>query len=413
MRTIREILRLKWSLSRSHRETARSLGISAGAVASVVARAGQLGLTWPDVEPLSEDELDRRLYGPRLAARATREESDPVWIHTELRRAGVTLELLHLEYLAVVVPDQLGTGVTDPCRYEPGLQRTYNEWAHHYDTVVIPARPRAPRDKAKVEAGVLVAERWILARLRHEVFHSLAALNARIRELLTALNERPMRGYGGQSRRDLFERCDRPALRALPPTRYEHADWRTATVNIDYHVEVEKHLYSVPHQLIHEKVDIRVTATLVDILLRGVRVYLHRRSFEIGKYTTIPEHMPKSHRAHAEWSPSRLIHWGGTIGPQTAALIAAILESRRHPEQGYRSCLGLLRLSKHYPAERLEAACGRALLAGARSYRHVANILKHGLDRTTGPAEPTAQTLPLHENVRGADFYATVKGLAE
>jgi transposase len=184
-------------------------------------------------------------------------------------------------------------------------------------------------------------------------------------------------------------------------------------VNIDYHVDVEKHLYSVPHQLIHEKVDVRVTATMVDLLLRGVRVYLHRRSFDIGGYTTIPEHMPKAHRAHAEWSPSRLIRWGGTIGPQTAALVAAILESRRHPEQGYRSCLGLLRLSKHYPAERLEAACARALLAGARSYRHVANILKHGLDRTTGSPEPTAQALPLHENVRGADFYATVKGLSE
>jgi transposase len=511
MRTIREILRLKWSLSRSHRETARSLGISAGAVGSVVSRAAALGLTWAAVEPLTEEELDRRLHGPRLPAHATRAEPDPVWIHTELRYQSVTLELLHLEYLAdhpdgyrysafcaryrewvgrqrlsmrqvykagekifvdyagqqphlvdpttgevipvelfvavlgasnytfaeatlsqqsadfigshsraveffggvsaIMVPDQLRTGVGQPCRYEPGLQRTYAEWAQHYDTVIIPARPRAPRDKAKVEAGVLVAERWILARLRHEVFHTLPALNARIRDLLVALNDRPMRTYGGQSRRQLCERFDRPALRPLPTTRYEHADWRQARVNIDYHIAVDHHCYSVPHQLVHEQVDLRVTATLVDVLLRGSRVYLHRRSFVVGGFTTIDEHMPKAHRAHREWSPSRLIRWGATVGPQTAALVSAILESRRHPEQGYRSCLGLLRLSKRYPADRLEAACARALLAGARSYRHVDNILKHGLDRTPTPTEPVTLALPLHENVRGADFYAALKGI--
>jgi len=510
MRTIREILRLKWLLQRSHRETARSLGISAGAVASVVTRAAGLGLTWSLVEPLTEDDLDRRLYGPRLPAQASRAEPDPVWIHTELRRKGVTLELLHLEYLAdhpdgfrysafcrryrdwtlrqrlsmrqvytagektfvdyagqqphlvvpltgelvpvelfvavlgasnytfaeatltqqsadfiashsraveyfggvsaIIVPDQLRTGVGRPCRYEPGLQRTYAEWAQHYDTVIIPARPRAPRDKAKVEAAVLVAERWILARLRHEVFHTLGDLNARIRELLTWLNDRPMRSYGGQSRRALFERFDRPALRPLPTTRYEHADWRQARVNIDYHVDVEHHLYSVPHQLLHELLDVRVTATMVDIYRRGVRVYVHRRSFAVGRFTTIAEHMPKAHRAHLEWSPTRLINWGATVGPQTAALVTAILESRRHPEQGYRSCLGLLRLGKRYSAERLEAACARALRAGARSYRSVENILKHGLDRAAVPADAASLPLPLHENVRGADFYGSLKG---
>lgn len=196
--------------------------------------------------------------------------------------------------------------------------------------------------KAKVEAAVLVAERWILARLRHEVFHTLGALNARIRELLVWLNDRPMRSYGGLSRRALFERFDRPALRPLPTTRYEHADWRQARVNIDYHIDVEHHLYSVPHQLFGEQLDVRVTATMVDIYRRGTRVYVHRRSFTVGGFTTIAEHMPKAHRAHLEWSPTRLINWGATIGPQTAALVSAILESRRHPEQGYRSCLGLL-----------------------------------------------------------------------
>ena len=265
-------------------------------------------------------------------------------------------------------------------------------------------------EKAKVEAAVLVAERWILARLRHEVFHTLGALNARIRELLTWLNDRPMRSYGGQSRRALFERFDRPALRPLPTTRYEHADWRQARVNIDYHIDVAHHLYSVPHQLLGEQLDVRVTATMIDVYRRGTRVYVHRRSFLVGGFTTIPEHMPKAHRAHLEWSPTRLINWGATIGPQTAALVSAILESRRHPEQGYRSCLGLLRLSKQYPTDRVEAACARALRAGARSYRSVANILKHGLDRTPSAPETASLPLPLHENVRGADFYGSLKG---
>jgi transposase len=311
---------------------------------------------------------------------------------------------------AIFVPDQLRTGVGRPCRYEPGLQRTYAEWARHYDTVIIPARPRAPRDKAKVEAGVLVAERWILARLRHEVFHTLGDLNARIRALLTWLNDRPMRSYGGQSRRTLFERFDRPAIRPLPTTRYEHADWRQARVNIDYHLDVAHHLYSVPHQWRGELLDVRVTATMIDIYRRGVRVCVHRRSVAVGGFTTIAEHMPKAHQAHLEWSPTRLINWGATVGPQTAALVSAILESRRHPEQGYRSCLGLLRLSKRYSADRLEAACARALRAGARSYRSVDNILKHGLDRTAVPADTASLPLPLHENVRGADFYGSLKG---
>ena len=230
------------------------------------------------------------------------------------------------------MPDQLRTGVGRPCRYEPGLQRTYAEWARHYDTVIIPARPRAPRDKAKVEAAVLVAERWILARLRHEVFHTLGALNARIRELLTWLNDRPMRSYGGQSRRALFERFDRPALRPLPTTRYEHADWRQARVNIDYHLDVEHHLYSVPHQLFGEQLDVRVTATMIDIYRRGARVYVHRRSFAVGGFTTIPEHMPKAHRAHLEWSPTRLINWGATDRPADGG--AGERDSREPPAPG-------------------------------------------------------------------------------
>jgi transposase len=507
MRKIREILRLKWVAERSHREAARSLGVSPGAVASVVGRAKVCGLTWAQVEALSDDALERTLYGPPAGeVEGERPEPDLIWIHQELRRPGVTLELLHVEYLAlhptgyrysafceryrtwrarqrlsmrqvhkagekafvdyagmrptlvdagtgevtpvelfvavlgasnytfavatrtqqsadwiashsdaveyfggvpaVWVPDQLRTGVSAPCRYEPGVQRTYAEWAEHYQTVVIPARPAKPRDKAKVEVAVQVAERWILARLRHQVFFSLAALNARIRELLTDLNARPMKGYGGRARRDLFEQFDRPALQPLPAERFVYAEWLQARVNIDYHIEVQRHYYSVPHALIHETVDVRLSATTVDVFHRGTRVWLHTRDDTPGRHTTIAAHMPHAHRAHLEWSPSRLIRWGGTIGAATQALVEAILANRPHPEQGYRSCLGLLRLEKQYGAARVNAACARALAAGARSYRHVDSILKHGLDRQGVLVEaPASRSTRLHDNVRGPAYY--------
>jgi transposase len=507
MRKIREILRLKWVAQRSHREAARSLGVSPGAVASVVGRARVCGLTWAQVEALTDDVLERTLYGPPTGEiDGDRPAPDVVWIHQELRRPGVTLELLHVEYLAqhptgyrysafceryrawrarqrlsmrhvhkggekafvdyaglrptlvhaatgevtpvelfvavlgasnytfavathtqqsgdwiashsdaveyfggvpaVWVPDQLRTGVTVPCRYEPGVQRTYADWAEHYQTVVIPARPAKPRDKAKVEVAVQVAERWILARLRHQVFFTLEALNARIRELLTELNARPMKGYGGRSRRDLFEQFDRPALQPVPAERFVHVDWLRARVNIDYHIEVQRHYYSVPHALIHDTVDVRLSATTVDVLHCGTRVWLHRRDDTPGHHTTIAAHMPHAHRAHLEWSPSRLIHWGGTIGASTQALVEAILASRPHPEQGYRSCLGLLRLEKRYGAARVNAACARALAAGARSYRHVDSILKHGLDRQGVLVEEAApRSARVHDNVRGPAYY--------
>lgn len=511
MRKLRDILRLKWTLHRTHREVARSLGISLGAVGSVVTRASAKGLTWEAVSGLTDDALEEALYGPKLPARSERPEPDPVRIHTELRGVGVTLELLHLEYLAehqngyrysafcahyrrwlelrrlsmrqvhkagekafvdysgkkphlidpvtgelvevelfvavlgasnytfadatatqrtddfllghvhaveyfggvpaVVVPDQLRTGIGDPCRYEPVLQRTYTEWAQHYGTAVIPARPAKPRDKAKAEVGVQVAQRWILARLRHEPFFSLPAINARIRELLEELNARPMKAYGGQSRRELFERFDRPALQPLPADRYAYGEWHQARVNIDYHVESHRHYYSVPHQLLHRLLDVRASATTVEVFDRGVRVAVHARDDTPGRHTTIAEHMPKSHRAHLEWSPSRMIQWGATIGAQTATLVEAILAARPHPEQGYRSCLGLLRLGKQYGPDRLEAACGRAARGGATSYRHVKSILKHGLDHQPLLLDEAAPVAPLvHENVRGASYYCHPKG---
>jgi transposase len=334
-------------------------------------------------------------------AEATRTQQVADFISSQVR----TFEFLG-GVPAVLIPDQLKTAVTHACRYEPAIQRTYQELAEHYGTTVLPARPAHPRDKAKAEVSVQIVQRCILARLRHQVFFSLAALNARIAELLLELNRRPMRLYRA-SRLELFERLDRPALKPLPAERFEVAEWKRARVNIDYHVELDGHYYSVHHSLLHEAVELRVTATTVEIFLRGQRVASHPRSFLRGKHTTEPAHMPKAHQRHSEWTPSRLIHWAGTIGAQTAALVAAILSDRPHPEQGYRSCLGILRLAKHYGPERLEAACARAVAVRARSYRHVDSILKNGLDRTPLPASEPATAPPAvkHEHLRGGDYY--------
>jgi transposase len=506
MRQIREILRQKWALGLSHRAVASSLRVGLGTISSVTSRAHAAGLDWAQVQTLADETLEGRLYGqPEVAGQRQRPAPDCAWIHAERRRPGVTLELLHLEYLerhpdgyrytrfcdlyrrwlerrrlsmrqlhragdkcfvdyagqkprlidpttgevaevelfaavlgasnytyaeatrtqqvpdwiashtrafaffggvtAAVVCDQLKSGVVLPCRYEPGLQRTYEEFAEHYGTAILPARPASPRDKAKVEAGVLVAERWILARLRHETFFSLAALNARVAELLADLNTRPMRLYRA-SRRELFERLDQPALRPLPREPFVYGEWKVARVNIDYHVEIHRHYYSVPYALIHEVMDARVSATTVELFHRGQRVAAHLRDDTPGRHTTNPAHMPKAHQHHLEWTPSRLIQWAETIGAQTAALVHAILADRPHPEQGYRSCLGLLRLSRRDGAARLEAACARALTVGVRSYRHVDSILKHGLDRLPPPEPVEPLTLaPVHEHLRGRDYY--------
>jgi len=463
MRQIREILRQKWVLGRPHREVAESLRIGLGTISVVLEKAKQAGLDWPTVQTLTDEALEARLYTRPLVAlpaSAPRPWPDCAYIHRERRKPGVTLELLHLEYLEkhpdgyrytqyceiyrrwltdrglsmrqvhrageklfvdysgkkpalidsttgelieveffvavlgasnytyaeatrtqqvhdwigsherafaffggvteVVVCDQLKSGVTRPCRYEPGLQHTFEEFGQHYNTVILPARPKRPRDKPKAEVAVQVAQRWILARLRHERFFSLAALNARVRELLEPLNAKVMRAYRA-SRRELFAQLDQPALRPLPTEPFALGEWTIdARVNIDYHIDVHGHYYSVPYQLLH-----------------------------------------------LEWSPLRLIDWARTIGPQTAALVAAILADRPHPEQGYRSCLGILRLAKGYGGERLEAACGRAGAAQARSYRHVDAILKHGLDRLPLAVEAHAPLtlVPAHENLRGPAYY--------
>ena len=305
----------------------------------------------------------------------------------------------------ICVPDNPRTGVTKAHRYEPILNATYAEMAAHYGIAVIPARPYRPRDKAKVEVGVQVAQRWILARLRKRTFFSLTELNFAIKELLVWLNDRPFKKLAG-SRQSRFEELDRPALRPLPATRYQFATWKTATVNLDYHVEADHHYYSVPYQLAREVVDVRLGTSTVEIFRRGRRVASHLRSRARGRHTTASEHMPEAHRRHLEWTPTRIVRWAEGTGPQTAALVSAVMESRPHPEQGYRSCLGIMRLGKRYGDDRLEAACTRALASAALSYRSVESILKTGLDRQPLPEATTAQVAARsHENVRGPDYY--------
>jgi transposase len=506
MRCVKEVLRQKWVLKKSHRQVAASLSISSGFVSGVVTRAELKGLkTWAEVDALAEADLEALLYGPKVEPGTTRPLPDPARIHAERKKPGVTLELLHLEYLEgnptgyrytafcehyrrwldrhrlsmrqvhvvgekmfvdysgkrphivdpgtgeiidvelfvtvlgassltyaeatrsqkshdfiqshvrafeyfggvskALVPDQLKSGVTDSCRYEPLIQRTYEEMARHYGTAVLPARPAKPKDKAKVERAVQIAQRWILARIRNETFFSLDELNDRIAELLEVLNDRKMRVYG-VSRRELFDRVEKRAMLPLPAERFVYAEWKNVGVNkLDYHVEVEGHFYSAPHHLVGQRVEARMTATTVELYQRGERITSHLRNDAKGRFTTKAEHMPKSHQKHLEWTPERITRWAGSVGANTKALVAAILADRPHPEMGYRSCLGILRLGKKYP-DRLEAACARALTAGARSYKSVDSILKRGLDRHPLPAAGEAQpALPPHENVRGPGYY--------
>lgn len=506
MLNIREILRQKHALGRSHREVSGSLGISPGSVGAVISRTRRAKLDWDAASKLSDDDLEVCVYGPKTGAGKNRPPPDPVWIHGEYQRAGVTLELLHMEYLereargyrytqfckiysdwlkhqgismrqvhkggekmfvdfsgdkphivdaqtgevipvelfvavlgassytyaeatrsqklgdwlaahvhafeffegvtAVIVPDQLRSAVTIPCRFEPEINRGYLDLARHYNTVVFPARPRKPKDKAKVEVGVLMAQRWILAVLRNETFFSIEALNVRIRELLVRLNNKPMKRFGGETRRERFLRLDKPSLKPLPTERFEPCDWLVCKPNIDYHVEVERHYYSVPYTLRHVALDVRVTHTTVEVYHRQERVAAHRRSFEPYKFTTVHEHMPKAHQAFADCSPSRVIGWGRAIGPKTGELFETILKERSHPEHGFRSCMGIVRLQKLYTAARLEAACSRALAVGLRSRRQIESVLKRGLDKMPLPVVTETQTLPLvHENVRGAAYY--------
>jgi transposase len=304
-----------------------------------------------------------------------------------------------------IVPDNLRAGVLRANWYEPGINPTYRDLAAHYRTAILPTRVRRPRDKAKVEVGVLVVERWILARLRHQRFFSLAELNAAIAALVAELNARPMRKLG-VSRRQLFEQLDQPALASLPAEPFVYAEWRIRRVALDYHVDIDGHYYSVPHRLLREQVEARVTARTVELFHRGERVAVHVRGGTRGRHTTLAEHMPQAHRRHAEWTIERIRREAAAIGTATATLTAVILESRPHPEQGFRACLGILRLVRNYGRDRVEAACARGLEIGARSYGSVQSILQHGLDRQPQAAGARAGELPLlHPNIRGAGYH--------
>jgi transposase len=304
---------------------------------------------------------------------------------------------------ALTVPDTTKTGVTRAHRYDPDLNPTYYNFALHCGFGIVPTRPYKPRDKAKVENAVQVAQRWIVAALRHHKFFSLEELNLAIRELLTKLNNRPFRKRDG-SRASVFAAIDKPALKPLPVEPCDLREWSRARVNIDYHVSFDANLYSVPYNLVHELVEIRSTPTTVEILHKGARVASHLRSRGRGQAVTNEEHRPKSHRAHLEWTPSRMVHWAEFVGPNTARLFERIMDDWPHPEMGYRGCLGIIRLAGKYSRQRVEAAAERALLTGACRYKSVESILKNSLDQVP-PSSPPPAITPPHDNIRGSEYF--------
>jgi len=503
MRKIRDVLRLS-AAGNSKRKIAASLGVSATAAGECIRRARRAGLMWPLPGELSDEALERRLFPPpAMATKDQRPQPDWTAIHRELRRPGVTLQLLWEEHRGVhpdgygysrfvelfrtwearltpsmrqnhvagermfvdyagttlevidgltgevktaqvfvavlgassltyaeatwtqglsdwiashtrafsfiggvtvtVVCDNLRSGVTKACFYEPAVNRSYAERAAHYDTTILPARPYRPRDKAKVEVGVQIATRFIIAKLRNRQFFSLAALNAAIAELVTQINNRMSRHLGA-SRRALFEEVERAALKPLPAVPYVFAEWKECRVGFDYHVEIDKHYYSVPHQLLRETVWARLSARTIEVFHRGQRVASHMRSSADRKHTTVLDHMPSSHRRYADWTPERLQRQAADIGRNTSTLVEIILRERPHPEQGFRACLGILRLAKSYGHQRLEAACARAIEIGARSFSSVNSILKNNLDRQQPETSADGPAIP-HDNIRGPTYF--------
>lgn len=370
------------------------------------------GPTVPVVDPATGAERPAQIFVGALGAShlvytvATWTQTLPDWIAAHV---GM------LEYFGgsprLIVPDNAAALVRQPCYYEPEINATYQDFATHYGTAILPTRVAAPRDKAKVETAVQIVEREILAPLRHQGFTSLAELNAALAVRLEGVNDRPFQKLPG-SRRSVFEATERAALRPLPATRYELATWRTAKVNIDYHIAVERHYYSVPYALVGATVDVRLTATTVEILRAGTRVAAHPRSPQPGRATTDPTHRPKAHQRHLEWSPSRLIRWGERLGPATGKVVTTILARFPHPEQGYRACLGLLSLARRYGPARVEAAATRALATGAVSYKSVKSMLATGVDQLALPGTDASGTdhpplrLPVtHAHIRGAAYY--------
>ena len=363
------------------------------------------GQTVPVVDPQSGEVREAQVFIAVLGAsnytfaEATWSQSLPDWIGSHVRAFEAFNGVPR-----VLIPDNLKAAVNRPHRYEPELNRTYEALAQHYGVAIVPARVARPRDKAKVEVGVQVVERWILARLRNHTFFALGELNTAIKDLLSGLNRRPFKKLPG-SRQRLFESLERSALRPLPGTPFEYAEWKLVRVNIDYHVEILGHYYSVPYTLVKEQLEARISAHTVEVFHKGKRVASHRRSPHKGRHTTLKEHMPKAHRSYAEWTPQRLIHWAAKTGGATAQVVEAILSARAYPQQGFRSCLGIMRPGSRYGDERLEAACQRALAIGACSYKSIESILKHDLDRQPLPDKPRLAPAIEHVNIRGPKYY--------
>ncbi len=367
------------------------------------------GQTIPIQDPLTGGTREAYLFLATLGAsnytfaEATLTQDLPSWIQSHVHAFEFFTGVAE-----ILVPDNLKTGVTHPCRYEPDINPTYLDLAEYYGTVVIPARVGKAKDKAKVESTVLIAERWILAALRNYTFFNLEELNQAIREKLQDFNLRKFQKLEG-TRKELFETLDRPALKPLPEKPYEYAEWKKARVNIDYHIEIDGHYYSVPYQLVKESVEVRFPPTILEVLFKNRRVASHPRSYRKRGFTTLKEHMPKAHQQYLEWTPSRIIRWAAQTGPHTEKLITHILETKPHPQQGFRSCLGIIRLGKQYPKERLEAACAYALSIHGFFYKSVQSILKNGLDQKhTLLPKREESTLPLplqHPNIRGKEYY--------
>lgn len=332
-------------------------------------------------------------------AEATPSQALPQWIGSHQRAlaffGGVP---------ECIVPDNLKSGVTDPCRYEPGINRSYQAFAEHYQVAVIPARPNKPRDKAKVEKAVQEVERQILAPLRHERFTSFTALNAAIEVRLKALNERTMKTYGF-SRRELFERLEVPALKPLPEAPFVFAQWKEAKVNLDYHIEVERHYYSVPYWFVRRQVSVKITEQFVEVFYDHQRIAAHPRSRVPYRHTTLPEHMPPEHWAYKSQSKEKFLAWASRVGPQTQSQAEAIFERKAHPEQAFRTLKGMQSLASRYGTERLEAACRRANTFAMVGLRRIRAILEHQLDALPLEAQEES-TLPVeHPNLRGQAYY--------
>lgn len=513
MRKIKEVLRLH-SSGLSIRQIATSLSLSKGTVGNYLRAAKMAELSWPAAAEIDEADLIARLFSKNRATPVRIEQFVPPdfsYLHTELKRKGVTLQLLWEEYVSadaaraysysrfcelyqqwrgklklsmrqehragekmfvdyagqrvpiqdaisgevkqaqifvavlgasryayceaswsqtlpdwisahvrafnffggsteLVVPDNLRSGISEACFFEPDINPTYAEMARYYSTAIMPARPYKPKDKAAVENGVQIVERWILARLRNRQFFSLAELNAAISELMADYNNRPFKRLPG-NRRGQYELLDRPALKPLPAQPFEYAEWRKMRVGLDYHAEVYGHYYSVPFQLVKKEVEARITAGLVEILYGGKRVASHARSPVRGGKTTLFEHMPKAHQAFLEWTPSKLLEWSAAIGPYTHQVVKEFFEEKPHLEIAYRACRGLVTLARRYGSERIEQACRRAIAIGAPTYKSINNILKAGLEQIPLEAEAEAEADQIthqHENVRGASYYRSL-----